>query len=275
MNICVNDIHYYLEIEGEGEPLLLLHGFTGSVRSWDEIRALLKTQFRLIAVDLLGHGQSTLPSSADRCAMPAACDDLRALLAALGLASAHVLGYSMGGRLALGFALLHPHCVRSLTVISGSPGLATEAERAARRASDDALAQRIERNGIAAFVAEWEKLPLWRGQTLSENAAAKLRAERMRNQPSGLAHSLRGMGTGAQPSFWHRLGELAMPVLWLAGERDAKFVEIAQQMHTALPASRCIIAANAGHALHLEQPQWVADSVMLITAEAQRRGVEI
>lgn len=273
MNLCVNDIHYYLEIEGEGEPLLLLHGFTGSVRSWDEIRALLRAKFRVIAVDLLGHGQSSLPNSADRYAMPAACDDLRALLAALGLPSAHVLGYSMGGRLALGFALLHPQCVRSLTVISGSPGLATEAERAARCASDDALAQRIERNGIAAFVAEWEKLPLWRGQTLSENAAAKLRAERMSNRPNGLAHSLRGMGTGAQPSFWHRLSELTMPVLWLVGERDAKFVEIAQQMHVALPTSQCIITPNAGHALHLEQPQWVADSVMLIAAEAQRRGV--
>ncbi|MCL4834580.1 MAG: alpha/beta fold hydrolase, partial [Caldilineaceae bacterium] len=159
------------------------------------------------------------------------------------------------GRLALYFALHYPEKVTSLILESASPGLATPEERAARTASDNALAMRIEREGIPAFVAFWEALPLWRSQArLPASVQQWLHEQRLGNSPTGLAHSLRGMGSGVQPSLWERLGELDMPVLLLAGEEDEKFVAINRQMAQRIPHARLEIVPRAGHTLHLEQP---------------------
>jgi pimeloyl-ACP methyl ester carboxylesterase len=129
-------------------------------------------------------------------------------------------------------------------------------ERAARQRSDAALADRIEQIGVEAFAAEWAELPLWEGQPERVRAAAN--ADRLRNTPGGLAAALRGLGTGALPSLWDRLAELAMPVTLIAGERDAKFREIAERMAERLPDARIELIPGAGHAAHLERPELVA-----------------
>ncbi|MED4974325.1 alpha/beta hydrolase, partial [Geobacillus thermoleovorans] len=142
-----------------------------------------------------------------------------------------------------------------LVLESSSPGLETEEERRARREADEALARKIETEGVRAFVDDWEKIPLFATQqTLPDPVRAAIRRERLRHTATGLANSLRGMGTGVQPSFWERLGELAMPVLLVCGERDEKFCRIAAQMHERLPNSELICVKGAGHAIHVEQP---------------------
>lgn len=258
----MRNCHYHVEETGQGEPLLLLHGFTGSTRSWDGVAPQLAQRYRVIRVDLPGHGKTEVSPDVLRYTMPSVGQDLAHLLVTHNAAPAHVLGYSMGGRLALFFALNFPQHVRTLIVESGSPGLATEAERAARRASDDALTARIERDGIEAFINEWEQLPLWTTQAnLPAETKRHQRDIRLGSDPHGLALSLRGMGTGAQPSLWDMLPSLVPPTKFIAGDLDAKFVTIAREMHARVPQSKLHLVANAGHTTHLEQPQAFLDAV--------------
>ena len=135
-------------------------------------------------------------------------------------------------------------------------GLADPAERAARRAADEALAQRIEAIGVEAFACEWGAQPLFAGQP--ERVAAAAHADRLRNTPEGLAAALRGLGTGAMQPLWDRLPELALPVTLVVGERDEKFRAIAERMAARLPAARVVVVDGAGHAAHLEAPQALA-----------------
>jgi 2-succinyl-6-hydroxy-2,4-cyclohexadiene-1-carboxylate synthase len=254
MHIRVNDITLNVERSGAGRPLLLLHGFTGGATTWSPHLAQLALGFHTIAPDLIGHGRSDVPPDPARYRMERCVADLLALLDALGVERADVLGYSMGGRVALHLAAAAPARVGALVLESSSPGIADPAERAARIAADEALADEIERAGLAAFVERWERLPLFASQAvLPEVVLERQRAQRLRNDPRGLANSLRGMGAGRQEPLWDRLAALAAPTLLIAGELDAKYCAITSHMAAALPNARTAIVPNAGHAVHLEQ----------------------
>ncbi len=261
--VRVNGVDYFVSAAGKGEPLVLLHGFTGSSANWEAATAVLAPHYRVITIDLLGHGRTDSPSAPDRYRMEQAAADIISILTQLNYETVHLLGYSMGGRLALYLALVYPQRFTSLVLESASPGLATEMERVERQKRDGALADRIEREGIRPFVNFWESLPLWDSQNnLSEQARRALRRQRLQNNPIGLANSLRGMGTGAQPSLWERLGELQMPVLLLAGEMDKKFVKIGEQMSAKMPSAQFQIVPGAGHTVHLESTAVFTQSVL-------------
>jgi len=251
----IRELEYACLERGSGPAALLLHGFTGSKKSWSALFPLLEGRFRLLAVDLPGHGESGAPASPQRYRMEEVAADLAELVRELAGEPVHLLGYSMGGRLALFFALQYPELVRSLALESASPGLEGEAEREARRAADEALAERIEAQGVEAFVAEWERLPLFASQaSLPEEVRRALRIQRLRNRPEGLVGSLRGMGTGAQPSLWGRLPELRPRTLLVAGTLDEKFSALNRRMAEAIPAARPELVPGAGHSVHLERP---------------------
>jgi 2-succinyl-6-hydroxy-2,4-cyclohexadiene-1-carboxylate synthase len=233
-------------------PLVLLHGFTQTRQSWRLTVAALNGRYRAIAPDLPGHGQL---SERRPVSLTACLGYLRALVEG----PHDLVGYSMGGRIALHAALARPDAVRRLVLVGASPGLAGEAERAERRRADAALADRIEAIGIEAFAAEWAALPLWEGQPERVRAAAN--ADRLRNTPAGLAEALRGLGTGALPSLWDRLGEIAIPVTLVVGEGDEKFRAIAERMAERLPAARVDVIPAAGHAVPLERPDLVAAAI--------------
>lgn len=259
----VDDTRYHYIEAGAGQPLLLLHGFTGCTENWREVMTSLQTRRRVIAIDLPGHGQTEAPNDVAQYAMPFVARQISAFNAEVIGEPTIVLGYSMGGRLALFLALHHHDQVNSLILESASPGLATETERQSRIASDEALAQRIERDGIEKFIDEWEQLPLFASQMqLPLEARMRLRELRLKNKPAGLALSLRGMGTGAQSSLWDRLGEWTKPALLISGERDAKFVEINRAMAQRMTSATHHIVANAGHAVHFEHPERYADLIV-------------
>ena len=232
--------------------LVLLHGFTQTGRSWQPVLDALAARYRAIAPDLPGHGDF----AARRPASFAACD---AYLRALAGGRFTLAGYSMGGRVALHAALSLADRIERLVLIGASPGLADPAERAARAAADAALADRIEADGVEAFVREWSTQPLFAG--MPRGIAEFAEADRMRNTADGLAAALRGLGTGVMPPLWDRLGELPMPVELVAGERDEKFRAIAERMELALPNARLHVVASAGHAAHLEAPGAVAEVI--------------
>jgi 2-succinyl-6-hydroxy-2,4-cyclohexadiene-1-carboxylate synthase len=230
--------------------LVLLHGFTQTGRSWRPLRHALAARYRAIAPDLPGHGEF----AERRPASFAACD---AYLRALASERFTLAGYSMGGRVALHAALSLGKRVERLVLIGASPGLADPAERAARAAEDAALADRVEAIGLEAFVREWGAQPLFAG--MPRGIAEIVAADRLRNTAAGLAAALRGLGTGVMPSLWERLGELAMPVELVVGERDEKFRAIAERMAPTLGDARLHVIRGAGHAAHLEAPDAVAD----------------
>lgn len=266
-----NGLAYHYVEAGQGPAVLLLHGFTGSSENWQPLQAALAAGYRVVALDLPGHGQSEAPPNPARYGMAAVAADIGELLDHLQSGPAHLLGYSMGGRLALYLALAEPDRWRSLILESASPGLAAAAAQAERRARDEALAAWIEAEGMEAFVDRWEALPLFASQRrLPEAVRRQHRAGRLRNRPEGLANSLRGMGTGVQPSLWAQLAKLSLPALLIAGALDEKFVGIARQMADLLaarpPHPRLEIVPKAGHTVHLERPaeygslvrQWLA-----------------
>lgn len=250
-------------LDAQRQTLVLLHGFTGSAVNWRNLFPQLAAPGRrLIALDMLGHGQSDAPSDPARYAMEHCQADILATLEKLGVqpGEAILLGYSMGGRIALYTAF--SGFFRALILESASPGLADLAEREQRRLSDNALAERIEHEGVEAFINDWEKLPLFASQdSLSSEAKNELRTQRLTNRVSGLANSLRGVGTGVQPALHERLHELEVPVLLLAGELDSKFCRIAREMAGQMPQARLEIVPGAGHTIHLEQPARFVASV--------------
>lgn len=251
-----------IERWGNGAPLVLLHGFTGSAQAWSPLREMLARGFALIAIDIVGHGLSDKPAELDHYLLPRAAADVVRAVQQTGISRCAWLGYSMGGRLALRVATDFPQAVERLALIGASPGLASAEERAARVASDEGLAQNIERDGVEAFIDHWENIPLFASQRLlPAERQASIRAGRLRNDPVGLASSLRGMGTGTQEPLHTRLGSLPMPVLALAGEFDAKYTAIANEMAAAIPNARAFIVPRAGHAAHTENPEFCGDKI--------------
>lgn len=253
--VAANGLSYRLDICGSGPPLLLLHGFTGNGRNWWPHLPAWAAVFTVITADLLGHGATAVPPAPQRYHMEKAAADLVAIIEQITCPPVHLLGYSMGGRLALYLAHRYPHHVNKLILESASPGLKTAAERVERQQRDDALADFIEHEGVVAFVKRWEQLPLWESQKQVETAVRQtLRQQRLQNNPTGLAHSLRGMGTGVQPSLWPHLAQITTPTLLLCGELDSKFVAINQEMVTDMPQAQLAIVPQAGHTVHLERP---------------------
>lgn len=254
--IFADNLAYHYFRCGSGQPLLLLHGFSGSSQSWIDLANDLSTQREVIAIDLLGHGKSESPQTPDRYAIDRAAENIITIANQLDLKRFELLGYSMGGRLALYLSLHYPEKIKALVLESASPGIASKAERAQRLQWDYSLADSIEQEGIRSFVDYWERLPLFASQTaIPENRRTKLREQRLQNNALGLANSLRGMGTGSQPSLWAHLPELTIPTLLLCGELDEKYIQINQEMAGSLPNAELVVVPNAGHNVHLERPE--------------------
>ncbi|HEX2282655.1 MAG TPA: 2-succinyl-6-hydroxy-2,4-cyclohexadiene-1-carboxylate synthase [Thermomicrobiales bacterium] len=265
--IRVNGVDFHVEDHGSGAPLVLLHGFTGSAASWSPVIHELARFRRVIAIDVIGHGASAAPADPSHYAFEQALRDLAAVIAQLGIARAAWLGYSMGGRLALGMAVDHPQRVSSLILESATPGIQHENERLQRAEADQELATHIEEVGIELFVDEWEQLPIWESQRVLPAEVLQFQREiRLRNRAVGLASSLRGMGQGAQPSYWDRLGEIEVPVLLMAGALDRKFVGIAGQMGIRIAGAELSVVPDAGHAVHLERPHEFLEEVRAFLA---------
>jgi 2-succinyl-6-hydroxy-2,4-cyclohexadiene-1-carboxylate synthase len=232
-----------------GRALVLLHGFTGSAASWRPFA----WGRRAVAVDLVGHGRSPKPDDPTFYRAESQVGQLLAVLDRLDLGQVDLVGYSMGGRLAMQLAVALPQRVRNLVLESASPGIVDPAERAARVASDEKLAQLAESSPIETFVDRWERAPLFASQErLPAGTRARLRAQRLGNDPRGLAASLRGFGAGVPEPLWER--PPAHRTLLIVGALDEKYCALGRAMAEWMADARLEIVPNAGHTIHLEQP---------------------
>lgn len=243
-----------------GTATVVLHGFTGSAAAMAPLTSRLPEP--VLALDLPGHGPP--PTSYDPAdyTMDAAVHGVLAGVA--GQDRFALVGYSMGGRVALHVALAHPDRIVALALIGARDGIDDSVKRAERIAADEALADRIESEGIEWFADLWADRPLFASQRhrLTASQQAELRSQRLACHPRGLALSLRGMGAGAVEPVGCRLGELPMPCALIAGAEDAKFVAIAHHMAAAIPHAVVHLIPDAGHAAHLEAPDATAAAVM-------------
>jgi 2-succinyl-6-hydroxy-2,4-cyclohexadiene-1-carboxylate synthase len=235
------------------ETLVLLHGFSGTRHAWDGVVARLDSErYRPLALDLPGHGQASAvggPITFESC--------VAAVLAASPERFA-LCGYSLGGRVALHVALAAPERVSRLVLVSCSPGVEDDSERAARRASDELLAVELESIPFEQFIERWRTQPLFVDDP--PDVGERAREDQRRNDPLALAKVMRGLGTGEMAPLWDRLGELTMPSTLVAGERDAKFRAIGERVVALMPDAELVVIPG-GHSLALESPDELAGAI--------------
>ncbi len=236
----------------------MLHGFSGTRHTWDRVSALLDPEsYRPLALDLPGHGDAAAlagPITFDAC--------VSAVLDAAPQRFA-LCGYSLGGRVALHVALAAPERISRLALVSCSPGIEDGAERAERRASDERLAAELESIPFERFVEKWRTQPLFADDPAGVDERA--REDQRRNDPLALAKAMRGLGVGEMAPLWDRLRELAMPCVFVAGARDAKFRAIGERTVALMPDAELVVVPG-GHALALESPAELARALERLDA---------
>ena len=242
--------HWHCECmgSGDGPTMLLLHGFMGSSEDWRPLEGSLGNRFSLLAPDLPGHGRTRIESGDAAYAMPEVARSIIGFLDYLNIEKCSLVGYSMGGRIALFLALRYPGRFSRVILESATPGLETEQARSDRVKRDEERARALEKGDFAAFLDAWYAHPIF-GSLRTHPAFGRLLQARLKNDPRMLATSLRLMGTGVQPSLWGELSGMKMPLLVLAGERDEKFRVIADRMAKQCPTARMGVIPGCGHSI--------------------------
>ncbi|MBE9047224.1 2-succinyl-6-hydroxy-2,4-cyclohexadiene-1-carboxylate synthase [Pleurocapsales cyanobacterium LEGE 10410] len=211
------------------------------------------SEFCCLVVDLPGHGNTEVAGELDY-QMPQIAQALIGLLNRLAIEQCFLVGYSMGGRIALYLTVYFPQYFQGVILESASPGLATQPERDRRIEQDWQLAARLESQGLAQFLKQWYANPIFASFVRHPNYEQAI-AHRQQNEPNKLVKSLRYTGLGMQPSLWHCLSNIQIPILLVVGEFDAKFVAINQKIAGLCRQSKLNIVKNSGHNVHFEQPK--------------------
>lgn len=249
--------------------IVFLHGFTWDGASWGPIAESLCDRFYCVAPDLPGHGATSRPEPVAEWSFDRVLEALVEALSQLGLSRPHLVGYSMGGRLALRLALLKALPVERLVAIGASAGLASPQDRSSRVREDAELGERLVADGMEAFLERWMALPLFSTmRALDPELLGRLNASRATQDPAGLAAALATMGTGSQPYLMEALPDLAVPTLLVVGDQDAKFHAIAEQIISKLPQGRLEVLAACGHSVPFERPRELAALMTAFFTEA-------
>ena len=253
-------LHYHFRPQPDRPTIIFLHGFLGCSDDWDLITGELSDQFGFLTIDLPGHGKN-LSTNVDDFLIENFAENIISLCDHLQLESLILVGYSMGGRVSLYLLTHYPGRFEQAIIESATPGLKTEAERQQRIRHDADLAEQLEQAELESWLGRWYAQPLF--ASLSENQAllGKTIRSRMNNSKTGLAMSLKMMTSGRQPDLWSKLGEIKIPLLLMAGELDSKYSEIVKKTADLCPNAQLVIIEEAGHNVHLEQPERYLDEL--------------
>ena len=238
------------------QPVIFLHGFTGSASDWNGLINKLPDVFYPVAVDLPGHGKNLYPDKTDYYSTEAVVTGIHETVKKYEPVKPVLCGYSMGGRAALSFASKYPEMISALLLESSTPGIIARHERKERYSADINLAGQIIDKGITAFVDYWMNIPLFRSQKLlPRKILTEIRNRTLLNSPEGLAGSLKGFSTGIMPQLWDSPGKITCPVMLVTGGLDEKFCRINTEMAMIFPNAIHKIVNGAGHNIHLEKPE--------------------
>jgi 2-succinyl-6-hydroxy-2,4-cyclohexadiene-1-carboxylate synthase len=246
-------------------PLILfLHGFMGNRHEFDELIPLLINDFYCLNIDLPGHGKTQVLGNDDCYTMAKTADALINFLDELKVIQCFLVGYSMGGRLALYLTLHYPQYFHKVVLESASPGLSTAKERLERVKQDQQIARKLERSlekeDFYKFLENWYELQIF-GSIKNHPRFEQMVENRLQNNPLELAKSLRLMGTGVQPALWENLQQNKIPLLLLVGEKDLKFIDINRKMANINEYCEFKIVQNAAHNIHLENTSVFVENI--------------
>lgn len=233
-----------------------LHGFAGSPRTFDAVRAHLDVPTDDVAPALTGHAGcdadvDTFEDEVDRLATVVPPGPPPVLV-----------GYSLGGRLAMGLLVRHPGRWRGAVLIGAQSGIADPDERAARRAADARWAAMLRTDGVDAFVTAWEAQPLFASQrALPAHVQAAQRRERARHEAGRLAHAIQVLSPGAMPCWDEGLAGVRVPIVYLAGGADEKFTAVGRRLAVRVPSVALTVVPGAGHNVALEAPAATAAAI--------------
>lgn len=235
--------------------IVFLHGFTGSLKDWDEVRKNISPNYATLTLDLIGHGLSDSPAELSFYNADSIIKQIFDVINHFNKEKIVLVGYSMGGRAALSFAEKYPEKIKALVLESTSPGIKDEVERNKRKQTDDELAEFILANPIENFVDKWMNLEIFKSQkSLSKEKLQAIRNQKLLNNKIGLANSLRGFGTGVMPELYDSLSDITVPTLLITGELDEKFTKINSDIVKLFPIVDHKVVNYAGHNTHLEKP---------------------
>lgn len=242
--------------------IFLLHGFTGSFEDWQQFENFFSKDFNLVGIDLIGHGKSDSPTDLIYYETASIIRQIKKVKEAVTGKKIFLLGYSMGGRAALNYALNFPYDLEGLILESATAGIMNSSLRFERRRTDKNLADFILSNPIESFVDDWMNREIFQTQkNLSESVLNEIRNRKISCNKMGLANSLLGFGAGMMEPVFDKLSEIRIPVQLICGEYDKKFVDINQHMQKLLPDSKLTMLKNSGHNVHLEETKQYADVV--------------
>lgn len=230
---------------GEGKPVVLIHGFTQTHRSWEPALEHLPDA-RYMLVDLPGHGGSDA-------ARTSFIETAAQIAEECGPAT--YVGYSMGGRVAMRIAIDHPEVVERLVCIGSDPGIEDARERSLRHEADVRWADLVESAGVEKFLEEWMAQPIFYG------VPSTSLAHRLDNSTEGIAWAMRNLGTGAMPPMWEHLPTISVPTVCVAGERDARYTALLERVAGLIPHAEVAVVPGCGHAPHLEDPASFAATI--------------
>ncbi|WP_250658303.1 2-succinyl-6-hydroxy-2,4-cyclohexadiene-1-carboxylate synthase [Alkalimarinus coralli] len=237
--------------------VVFIHGFLGNREEWQQVVETLRETFYCITVDLPGHGDqqeqhNDWPSE----------DSLERMYTRIIQASSkpfHLVGYSLGGRLAMRLAYEKPNQVISLCLESANPGLESVESRKERGLSDHAWAKRFAYEPLETVLTDWYQQPIF-GTKGTDQQRSLVKAH-LNQSAIPLAKALTEFGLGLQPPYWRFLSQWRKPLCYISGEYDAKFTEIGRQLNNINPSLRHAIISNAAHNCHIDQPQHFIDVI--------------
>lgn len=252
MFVSVGSFNYFVKLRGYGKPLVCLHGFGENHMTWGDLEV---EGYRLILIDLIGHGKSDKPINSEPYRMDILIRDLHELIKTLDLTKYSILGYSFGGRIALKYATVYKNEIDKIILESASYGICTQKSRCKRHISDTKLAIAILKNGIDWYEKYWSELPIFESQrSLEDEKRVLIRQRRQNNVVHALANTLMGSGQGTYRSLRNDISRINRPMLYISGGLDDKYCKIGSEISSSCAFIRHVRLPGAGHNVHVEDP---------------------
>lgn len=258
MIVLISQIKINIELfpsDKEDSPFIFfLHGFTGSSKDWEEIIPQLNPNYNCAAVDLIGHGKSDSPENVELYKVNSLVQQLDKVFKHFTRDKFILVGYSMGGRAALSYAAKNPENLLGLILESSSAGIADEKLRQERILADEKIIKMIEEKTIVEFNDFWMNQDLFATlKSLQQEKLLKVKADKIKNNKTGLINSLRGFGSGVMPPMHEKINLIKCKTLLITGELDKKFTQTNSELVNLFPSAKHFVIKNAGHNTHFEK----------------------